>query len=191
MKHILLIYHFFHPDTVISARLFSDLAEELVCAGHSVTVFTGNRLIRTNAVLAEEENWNGVEIRRFSRPNFSQGSNVGRLFNSGVLQLKWLCGFFRRRREFDAVLVGTDPQFAYLMFPLLRLMNRRIRLIHWAFDLYPEAILVNSPAWMKRLAALTKPFVPWLTAGLTRWLTSGNACGSGFRRTVTGPNVRR
>ena len=161
MKHILLIYHFFHPDTVISARLFSDLAEELVCAGHSVTVFTGNRLIRTNAVLAEEENWNGVEIRRFSRPNFSQGSNVGRLFNSGVLQLKWLCGFFRRRREFDAVLVGTDPQFAYLMFPLLRLMNRRIRLIHWAFDLYPEAILVNSPAWMKRLAALTKPFVPW------------------------------
>ena len=47
------------------------------------------------------------------------------------------------------------------MFPLLRLMNRRIRLIHWAFDLYPEAILVNSPAWMKRLAALTKPFVPW------------------------------
>ena len=161
MKHILLIYHFFHPDTVISARLFSDLAEELVCAGHSVTVFTGNRLIRTNAVLAEEENWNGVEIRRFSRPNFSQGSNVGRLFNSGVLQLKWLCGFFRRRREFDAVLVGTDPQFAYLMFPLLRLMNRRIRLTHWAFDLYPEAILVNSPAWMKRLAALTKPFVPW------------------------------
>lgn len=75
-----------------------------------------------------------MEIRRFSRPNFSQGSNVGRLFNSGILQLKWLCGFFRRRREFDAVLVGTDPQFAYLMFPFLRLMNRRIRLIHWAFD---------------------------------------------------------
>ena len=27
MKRVLLIYHFFHPDTVVSARLFSDLAE--------------------------------------------------------------------------------------------------------------------------------------------------------------------
>lgn len=121
---ILLIYHFFQPDPVISARLFAELAEELERAGHRVTVFTGNRLIRSDEKLPPREEWNGVEIRRFSRPNFSQGSNVGRLFNSGILQLKWLCGFFRRRREFDAVLVGTDPQFAYLMFPFLRLMNR-------------------------------------------------------------------
>ncbi len=158
---ILLVYHFFHPDTVISARLFSDLAEELVRAGHSVTVFTGNRLIRTNAVLPEEENWNGVKIKRFPRPNFSQGSNFGRLFNSGILQLKWLWAFRRLRKEFDAVIIGTDPQFSYLMFPFLRLMNRKTKLIHWAFDLYPEAILVNSPRWMKLLAGLTKPFIPW------------------------------
>lgn len=38
---ILLIYHFFQPDPVISARLFAELAEELERAGHRVTVFTG------------------------------------------------------------------------------------------------------------------------------------------------------
>ncbi len=159
--HILLIYHFFHPDPVVSARLFSELAAELAGAGHRVSVFAGNRLIRADDVLSSQEVWREVEILRFSRPDFSQGSNFGRLFNSGILQLKWLIAFFRRRKEFDAVIVGTDPQFSYLMFPFLRMMNRKTRLIHWGFDLYPEAILVNSPKWMKILAALTKPFVPW------------------------------
>lgn len=160
MKKILLIYHFFHPDSVISARLFSDLAEELVQLGHQVTVFTGNRLIRSDEKLPFQEEWHGVKIQRFSRPNFSQGSNFGRLFNSAVLQMKWMLAFWKQRKNFDAVIIGTDPQFSYMMFPLMRLMNRDVRLIHWAFDIYPEAILVNSPRWMKLLASLTKPFIP-------------------------------
>ena len=160
--HILLIYHFFHPDQVVSARLFSNLAEALIKAGHRVSVFTSNRLIRGDThTLPLHEEWRGVEICRFRRPAFKQGSNFGRLFNSAILQFKWLATFQRRCREFDAVVIGTDPQFAYLMFPFMRLMNRRVKLIHWAFDLYPEAILVNSPWWMKCLSALTKPFVPW------------------------------
>lgn len=160
MSSILLIYHFFHPDTVVSARLFSDLAEDL-SKEHDVTVFTGNRLIRSDETLSCEEQWHGVRICRFSRPNFRQGSNVGRLVNSAILQLKWLWGFWKRRKEFDAVVVGTDPQFAYMMFPWMRLFSKRVRIIHWVFDLYPEAILVNSPKWMRMLASLTKPFIPW------------------------------
>ena len=158
---ILLIYHFFHPDTVVSARLFSELATELVNAGHTVTVFTGNRRIRSTEKFDPYEHWNGVDIMRFSRPNFSQSGNFRRLFNSLILQLKWLWGFRKRRREFDAVIVGTDPQFDYLMFPFLRMMNRKLKIVHWTFDIFPEAILVDSPLWMRALAKLTKPFIPW------------------------------
>lgn len=160
-KSILLIYHFFYPDPVISARLFSDLAQDLAQNGWQVTVFTGNRMIRSPELLADGELWNDVCIERFSRPGFSQGSNFGRLFNSGILQLKWLRSLQKRRHEFDAIVVGTDPQFCYLMFPAMRMLCRNTRLVHWAFDIYPEAILVNSPGWMKMLAVLTKPFVPW------------------------------
>ena len=103
-KPILLIYHFFHPDPVISARLFSDLAEELVQFGHKVTVFTGNRLIRSDEKLPPKEVWNEVEIQRFSRPNFSQGSNFGRLFNSAVLQIKWLSAFWKQRKNASSAL---------------------------------------------------------------------------------------
>ena len=158
---ILLIYHFFHPDTVVSARLFGELAEALTAAGHKVTVFTGNRCIRSSEKLPPHELWRGVEIVRFSRPNFSQGGNFRRLFNSGILQHKWLRAFRKRRHDFDAVIVGTDPQFDYLMFPFLRRMNRKMKIVHWAFDLFPDAIFVGSPWWMRMLASVTKPFVPW------------------------------
>lgn len=157
---ILLIYHFFHPDTVISARLFADLASDLRDGGHQVTVFTGNRLLRGEGELPEREDWNGVEICRFRRPNFRQGSHFGRLLNSFILQLKWLCGLWRRRADFDAIIIGTDPQFTYLMFPWIRLICGKVRLIHWVFDLYPEIILVNSSRWMRWLASLSKPLLP-------------------------------
>lgn len=156
-KSILLIYHFFYPDPVISARIFSDLAEHLAAEGHRVTVFTGNRMIRSEELLADHELWHNVNIERFSRPNFSQGGNFRRLFNSGILQLKWLRALRQRRREFDAVIIGTDPQFAYMMFPLIRLINRKMINIHWAFDLYPDVILADSPGWMRFLASFTKP----------------------------------
>ena len=162
MKRVLLIYHFFHPDTVVSARLFSDLAEDLQKAGMQISVFTCNRLIRSDTQLAAEENWHGIRILRFSRPGFAQGSNIGRLINSAILQLKWIWAFFRMRKEFDAVIVGTDPQFCYFMFPFFRLANRKLTICHWVFDLYPEAILVNSPKWMKIAASLIKPMLPLL-----------------------------
>ena len=158
---ILLIYHFFPPDTVVSARLFGELAAGLAAAGHQVTVFTGNRCIRSEETLLPCEHWKNVEVLRFWRPNFSQGVNFRRLFNSGVLQLKWLRGFWKRRREFDAVIVGTDPQFDYMMFPFLRRMNRKLKIVHWAFDIFPDAIFVGSPRWMRMLASYTTPFVRW------------------------------
>lgn len=160
MKSILLIHHFFKPDPVVSARLYSDLAE-ILAKDYEITVFTGNRLISSEEIPEESEVWKNVRIQRFSRPAFSQSSHFGRLFNSVILQLKWLHAFRKNRRKFDAVIVGTDPQFAAMMFPFMRMMNRKIRLIHWAFDLYPEAILADSPRWMKLLAALTKPLIPW------------------------------
>ncbi len=155
---VLLIYHFFHPDTVVSARLFSDLAQDLAQHGHEVTVYTGNRMIRNDVPLTPHETWQNVWIRRFRRPKFNQGNAIGRLINSIYLQIKWLVAFGADRKTFDVVILGTDPQFAYWMFPWMRLMNRRVRLIHWVFDLYPEAILASSPLWMKIPAFFLKPF---------------------------------
>lgn len=156
---ILLIYHFFHPDDVISSRLFSDLAEDLAKAGHKVTVYCSNRHKWQKWELPPQENWKNVDIRRFFRPDLSQTGNFRRIFSSFVLQLKWLRAFWKNRHSYDAVVLGTDPQFGYMMFPFLRWMNPEVKLVHWCFDLFPDAILAGSALWMRALAALTLPFV--------------------------------
>jgi hypothetical protein len=42
----LVIYHFFYPDDAVSARHFSDFAEELVKRGWKITVLTSIRYCR-------------------------------------------------------------------------------------------------------------------------------------------------
>ena len=152
---ILLLYHFFYPDSVISARIMSDFASDLTKKGHEVTVYTSNRLIRKSDLLCKYEIWNQVEIKRFSRANLPQSSNVGRIINSVTLQIKWICSYIFEKK-YDSIIVGTDPQFVWMIFPFLKLINRKTKLIHWCFDLYPEAVMLNSSFAIKALASLTK-----------------------------------
>ena len=44
MPRLLLAYHFFHPDDVVSARIFSDFAVEQQSRGWQVSVVTSNRI---------------------------------------------------------------------------------------------------------------------------------------------------
>lgn len=153
---VLILYHFFFPDIVVSARLMSDLAAELTKKGHRITVYTSNRMIRKPDRLCKLEIWNNVKIKRFSRPNFPQSSNIGRLINSFSLQIKWIWRFLVERKQYDTIIVGTDPQFVWMILPFIKLINHKVRLIHWCFDLYPEAIIVNSSFVIKALASITK-----------------------------------
>ncbi|MBO4631873.1 MAG: hypothetical protein J5858_08130 [Lentisphaeria bacterium] len=99
-----------------------------------------------------------MNIYRFWRPNFPQSSKIGRIINSVILQHQWLWSILLHRRSFDAIIVGTDPQFVWAMFPWIRLINHKTYLIHWVFDLFPEAIIANSRCWTNAFAYLTKPF---------------------------------
>jgi len=94
---ILLIYHFFHPDSVVSARIYTDLALALVADGHEVTVFSSNRFHRGKVRIGTYENWRGIYVYRFSRPRFDQSKNIQRLLNSLVV------GNGEKWRDFDGL----------------------------------------------------------------------------------------
>ncbi|MBF0424457.1 MAG: glycosyltransferase family 4 protein [Magnetococcales bacterium] len=151
---VALFYHFFHPDDVVSARLFTDLAKDLAQRGWQVTVHTSNRLwSNPHACLATgTEHWAGVQIIRTARPGLEQGRYFPRLLNALWLMLGWTRQVLRSSRP-DLFLVGTDPQFSQLLLPLLRLAAPRARIVWWCFDLYPEAIAADQPGgWLAALA---------------------------------------
>ncbi len=158
MFSVLIIYHFFHPDDVVSARQMSELAAGLAARGWDVTTLTSNRVIRDPSykIAEAEEQWRGVRICRVARPAFRQAGNAGRLLNSFWLQAKWL-RFILRRPAWDAVILGTDPQFGYLMLPFIKLFKHRSKLFCWAFDIYPEAIIAGRMGVFSALARALRP----------------------------------
>jgi hypothetical protein len=150
---VLVVYHFFHPDDVVSARLFSDLAEGLHARGWDVTALTSDRTwAKPNATLPSRESWRGIQVERTHRPAWDQARPVERLANS-----LWMVGAWTARASrmgpFDAVIVGSDPAFAATLLVPLRRMWPRAAQVHWAYDLYPEAIVADGGGRATRLAA--------------------------------------
>ena len=158
---VTLIYHFFYPDDVVSARHFSDMAEELDKRGWNVNVLTSNRYCRYqhSKIDQRKEILHGIDIRRSYRPGWNQSKNIPRLCNALWLFLNWLFTIFRAKKT-DCYIVGSDPQFSQILFPFLRILTGNSTLIYWCFDLYPEAILADARNSLLTLGArLVKPLI--------------------------------
>lgn len=143
---VVLLYHFYYPDDVISARLFSDLAVDLEQAGYAVTAMPSRRsCFDREQLYAARQKWSGGMIKRVWRPAFSQKSNLGRVFNAlwMLAVWAWRAVWFSRRRPVT-VIVGTDPVLGVLAAIAWRLMHPKARIIHWAHDVYPEAATADG-----------------------------------------------
>lgn len=151
---ILLLYHWFHPENVISARLFSDLARGLRARGWEVEASACNRAWGDSGDCRPlRESWNGIDIRRVWRPPLPQSSNLGRLMNAGWMVSAWSMSLAMRRRSMpDVVLVGTDPQFGVLVPAVVGRMRGAPHLVHWCHDVYPEAVVAHQVAGESSLA---------------------------------------
>ncbi|MDX1927552.1 MAG: glycosyltransferase family 4 protein [Pirellulaceae bacterium] len=145
-KRIILLYHFFHPDDVISARLFSDIAEESAKRGQQVLAMPSVRSCHDGAAAyAKREDWNGVEIHRVWRPDWRQGSNKGRVGNTIAMLLGWTWrALWTRRSPRETVVIGTDPPLGVLVAIPWRLFRPRARIVHWCHDLYPHAAIAEG-----------------------------------------------
>lgn len=140
-----LLYHYFHPDDVVSARLFSDLALGLTARGWRVEANPGNRGCRDEGrTYPAEEHWAGGRIRRVWRPRFRQASNRGRLLNAAWMIAGWSLRALAGGRGREVLIVGTDPVLSVLVAIPWRLLRPQARIAHWCHDLYPEAPIADG-----------------------------------------------
>ena len=142
---ITLLYHFFYPDDVVSARHFTQFAEGLRDCGWQVRILTSNRYCRypKKTIPQSKELWNDIEIVRVYRPSFPQSKNYGRMLNTIWILFGWSWHLLFLKRT-DVIVVGTDPQFAALIFPYIKIFRRSKVNVHWCFDVYPEAVIANG-----------------------------------------------
>jgi glycosyltransferase involved in cell wall biosynthesis len=154
---LLVLYHFFHPDAVVSAQILSGFAEEQARRGWDVTALTCNRSHADGGpTYPAEEEWNGVKIHRVFRPAWSQKRPLPRMGNSAWLLSAW---FLKARSlgDFDAIVLGSDPTFAATLAIPLRRARPRTPIIHWCLDVFPDA---GEAEW----TGATRLFVPPMRA---------------------------
>jgi len=154
---ILVFYHYFYPDDVVSARHLTDLATGLSKNGCNVEVMPSNRSCRDNIRYAPLEQLKGVRISRVFRPNWNQASTIGRLLNLIWMLTAWSIAAFKRNP--DIIIVGTDPILSVLIALPWKLIRPKTKIVHWCFDLYPDAAIETG--LLKREGALTKA-INWL-----------------------------
>jgi glycosyltransferase involved in cell wall biosynthesis len=53
----------------------------------------------------------------------------------------------------DVIVIGTDPYFAALLFPIFRFLKRGKILVHWCYDLYPEVIIAKGAKGLIKMFA--------------------------------------
>ena len=152
---IAILYHYMHPDDVVSALHLDHLAQGLASNGWEVEAIPSNRGCRDEKrTYGSSEYYLGVLYRRVWRPGFSQKLIWGRLANSLWMIAAWSGLAFRREsRRPDVILIGTDPVFAAATAILLRWLAPDIRLVHWCFDMHPEAAIAEGLISQKSLVA--------------------------------------
>lgn len=143
---LILLYHYFHPDDVISARLYSDLAVEMTNRGWHVTAMPAIRSCHSDAPpLAKNDTWQNVHIRRVFRPNFKQASNKGRIFNMLFMLWAWSWrALITSRSPKEVVIIGTDPTLGVLTAIPWRVFRPTSQIVHWCHDVYPEAPIAEG-----------------------------------------------
>lgn len=164
MPRLLILYHYFYPDDVVSAHHFAQLAEELQARGWQVMAMPCNRGCRDESKKFKAvENWNGIEIRRIWRPRFRESSSIGRILNVVWMLFTWSIVALKKKNvpNIDVVVVGTDPILSVLVALAWKMSRPRTRVVQWCFDLHemvlaerflrPRFIFVNA------LKALLKP----------------------------------
>ena len=144
-KTIVLLYHYFYPDTVASGRYFVQLAESLTNLNYQVIMLTSNRKRMEPRALIhpKQEYWKNIQIIRVHRPAWNQSRNLPRLVSSFIVMAKWLKEI-SKLKNVDSFVLGTNPELSQLLFPFIRLVQKKSNIYYWCFDLFPEAILANK-----------------------------------------------
>lgn len=139
------LHHFFYPDDAVSARHFSEFAEELVNRNWEVTVLTSNRyhFYPKKKISKTIELWRGVKVIRSYRPGWDQSNKYLRLASCLWIMISWSLRL-RKIPQADVVIVGSNPHFSALLFPILKYLKTGKLLVHWCYDLYPEAIIADG-----------------------------------------------
>lgn len=150
---ILLLNQFFHPDLSAVAQLATDLAEDLVGAGHEVTALAARGGYLGEERLPSLETWRGVRIVRVAATSFGKRSIAGRVADYASFYATAAARGLALSRH-DVVIATTAPPLVASIGALLRGV-KGTRFVYWMQDVYPELAVEFGVIGPRSMAART------------------------------------
>ena len=153
-KTALVLYHYLYPDEVVSSVIFTQLCTGLTERGWKVVGSSGNRGSKDEGGSYPLRSCSlGVDFRRIWRPALQQSSGFGRIANAAWMVMAWSGMALNPTIRPDVLIIGTDPILSVLVALVWRRLRPKVHIVHWCFDLYPEAAIAAG------LLDETSPFV--------------------------------
>ena len=159
MRRIIVLNRYFFPDHSATSQILGDLAFHLASAGRDVRVITGTqRYDDPRADLPAREVVAGVAVRRLTTTRFGRAATAGRAVDYAAFYAAVWRAVLEEAEPGDILVAMTDPPL--LCVPALAAARRRrVHLVNWLQDLYPEVAmrlgvrLVGGPAGNAMLRA--------------------------------------
>jgi glycosyltransferase involved in cell wall biosynthesis len=157
-----LVNQFYAPDLSPTAQLAASLAESRARRGDLVTVVAGTGRYAARPDAGRGDGIPNLRVRRLWTPALGKATALRRLAGYAVFfsQAAWTLLTLPSQ---DAIVLMTTPPFLALAGIAHRLRHRRVRLIVWSMDCYPEAM---ERAGMIRERGL----ISGVLRALNRWL---------------------
>lgn len=167
MKFVFL-NQYYPPDAAPTGTMLERVVEELVRAGHGVTVICAKGGYASRKTGDTGHEGCGEKIMRVGATSFGRGSFIGKLadYLSFYLGVAWALARLRERP--DRIVALTTPPYLSV---LARVFSRfhRAQHAHWVMDLYPDVMEAHG---MLRRGGLLDRFL----GALTRWGFGGSRC---------------
>jgi len=133
---VLAVNQFYPPDMSATAQLLGELCEDLVATGHEVEVIASQGTYRGGARLSGKSNLGGVDVQRPWATSLGKASIAYRMADYSTFGATSMAAALRTRRP-DVVLSLTTPPMIALGMTAVA-MVRRVPLVTWVQDVYPE-----------------------------------------------------
>ena len=137
---LLFINRYFYPDISATSQLLTELAEDLVARGNTITIITGRTAyLGEEARLPAHEMHRGIRIVRVSFIRFDRSHTLGRLADYLSFWISALRAAVRTKDQ-DCLVVLSDPPLLSVLAAMVRLV-KPVKTICWLQDVFPEVAL--------------------------------------------------
>ena len=150
---VLLLNQFFPPDLAPTGQMASELAEDLVAAGASVTALASRGTYLGGGALPRRERYRGIDVVRVTATSLGKRTLLHRAVDYASFYVTASAALLRLPRHDVVVTLTTPPLIAAT--GLLARTFKRSRLVCWIQDLYPEVAIAFGALRPRSLAART------------------------------------